>query len=230
MTLEESFKLIVMFFGLINSVAIFKMMMNKILQDLINTDEVASFINNIIIETKKEEKHNKVVEEIIKRLAENNLYIRPEKCKQKIKEIEFLGIVIGLDGVRIEKEKMKGVLDWLTFQEVKDIQKLLRLANYYWQFIKNFIFIARLLYDLMKKDQKWGQTERQKKVFRELKEKFTKKLAASDLDKKMRMKVNVLDYTTVKVVNNELDFILFSFFFILDLGKGCDVISYMTKV
>jgi len=81
MTLEESFELIVMFFGLINSVAIFKMMMNKILQDLINTDEVASFINNIIIETKKEEKHNKVVEEIIKRLAENNLYIRPEKCK-----------------------------------------------------------------------------------------------------------------------------------------------------
>jgi len=81
MTLEESFKLIVMFFGLINSVAMFKMMMNKILQDLINTDKVASFINNIIIETKKEEKHNKVVEEIIKRLAENNLYIRPEKCK-----------------------------------------------------------------------------------------------------------------------------------------------------
>jgi len=81
MTLEESFELIVMFFGLINSVAMFKMMMNKILQDLINTDEVASFINNIIIETKKEEKHNKVVEEIIKRLAENNLYIRPEKCK-----------------------------------------------------------------------------------------------------------------------------------------------------
>jgi len=81
MTLEESFELIVMFFGLINSVAMFKMMINKILQDLINTDEVASFINNIIIETKKEEKHNKVVEEIIKRLAENNLYIRPEKCK-----------------------------------------------------------------------------------------------------------------------------------------------------
>ena len=55
-------------------------------------------------------------------------------------------------------------------------------------------------------------------MFRELKEKFTKKLVASDLDIKMRMEVNVLDYTTVKVVNNELDFILFSFFFILDLG------------
>ena len=194
MTPEESFEPIVMFFGLINSVAMFQMMINKILQDLINTDK------------------------IIKRLAENNLYVRPEKYKQKIKKIGFLGVVIELDGVRIEKEKIKGVLDWLTFQEVKDIQKLLRLANYYWQFIKNFTSIARPLYDLMKKDQNWGQTKRQKKVFRKLKEKFTKKLVASDLDIKMRMEVNVLDYTTVKVVNNELDFILFSFFFILDLG------------
>ena len=124
-------------------------MMNKILQDLINTEEVTSFIDNIIVETEKEEKHDKVVEEIIKRLAENNLYMRPKKCKQKIKEMGLLGVVIGPDRVRIEKEKMKGVLDWLTSQEVKDIQKLLRLADYYWQFIKNFTSIARPFYDLM---------------------------------------------------------------------------------
>jgi len=61
----------------------------------------------------------------------------------------LLGVVIGPDRVRIEKEKMKRVLDWLTSQEVKDIQKLLRLANYYWQFIKNFTSIARPFYDLM---------------------------------------------------------------------------------
>jgi len=49
------------------------------------------------------------------------------------------------------KEKIKGVLDWLTSKGVKDIQKFLGPANYYQQFIKDFVSIARPLYDLVKK-------------------------------------------------------------------------------
>ena len=70
----------------------------------------------------------------------------------------------------MEKQKMKGVFDWLTPREVKDIQKFLRLSNYYQLFIKYFAVIARLLYDLAKKDQKQDWTERQEKVFQRLKE------------------------------------------------------------
>jgi len=70
-----------MFFGLTNSPAIFQTMMNKILQDLINTGEVVSFIDDVIVGIKGEEKHDKVVKEVIKRLAENYLYVKPEKCK-----------------------------------------------------------------------------------------------------------------------------------------------------
>jgi len=55
--------------------------MNEILQDLINTGKVASFINNIIIGTETEEGHNELVEEVVRRLAENNLYVKLEKCK-----------------------------------------------------------------------------------------------------------------------------------------------------
>jgi len=57
------------------------MIMNKILQDLINTGEVASFISNIIVGTEEKEGYDEVVEEVVKRLVENNLYIKPEKCK-----------------------------------------------------------------------------------------------------------------------------------------------------
>ena len=67
--------------------------------------------------------------------------------------------------IKIEEKEVKRLLDWLTPKEVKDIQKFLGLANYYWQFIKNFAAIARLLYDLVKKNQKWDWTERQEKVF-----------------------------------------------------------------
>jgi len=53
-----------------------------------------------------------------------------------VKEVGFLEMIIGSEGIKIEEEKMKGVLDWLTLQGVKDIQKFLGLANYYYQFIK----------------------------------------------------------------------------------------------
>jgi len=120
-----------MFFGLTNSPVTFQIMINKILWNLINTGEVASFINDVIVETEEEEEHDEVVEEIVKTLAKNDLYVKPEKCKWKIRKVRSLRVVIGLEEIKIAKEKVKRVLDWLTPKEVKDIQKFLGLANYY---------------------------------------------------------------------------------------------------
>ena len=102
-------------------------------------------------------------------------------------------MVIGPEGIKMEEEKVRGVLDWLTLKGVKDIQNFLGLANYYQQFIKDFTSIARPLHDLMKKDQKWDWMEKQEKVLNKLKKRFTKKLvlAVLDLDKKMRIKVDM---------------------------------------
>ena len=175
--------------------------MNEILWNLINTGAVRSFIDDVIVGKEEEEENDEVVEKVMKRLAENNLYVKLEKCKWKVREVEFLEVVIGLEGIKMEEEKMKRVLYWLTPKEVKNIQKFLELANYYQQFIKDFSVIARLLYNLMKKDQ--NQTERQKKVFQELNERFTKELvtAAPNLDKKMKMKVDILNYATGEVLS-----------------------------
>ena len=81
MTLEGLFESIVIFFGLTNSSVIFQTMMNKILQNLFNTGEVASFIDNVIVGIEEEEEYDKVVEKVVKRLAENDIYIKLEKCK-----------------------------------------------------------------------------------------------------------------------------------------------------
>ena len=59
------------------------------------------------------------------------MYIKLEKCKWKVKEVEFLEVVIGPEGIKIEEEKVKEVLDWPILKYVKDIQKFLGLANYY---------------------------------------------------------------------------------------------------
>ena len=100
--------------------------------------------------------------------------------------MEFLGVVIGLERIKMEKGKIKEVLEWPTPKCVKDVQKFLGLVNYYCRFIEDFASIARPLHDMVKKDKKWDWTEKQEKVFKELKERFTKEpvLAASDLDKK----------------------------------------------
>ena len=96
-----------------------------------------------------------MVAEVIKRLEENDLYVKLEKYKWKVREVEFLGVVIGLEGIKMEKEKVKGVLEWPTLKCVKDVQKFLGLANYYRWFIEGFEIVARPLHDVVKKDKKW---------------------------------------------------------------------------
>jgi len=120
-----------MFFGLTNSPATFQAMMNKLLRDLINTEKVAAFIDNMIVRTETEEGHDELVAEVIRRLEENNLYVKPKKCKWKVREVGFLGVIIGLDGIKMEEEKVKGIVEWPTPKCVKDVQKFLGLANYY---------------------------------------------------------------------------------------------------
>jgi len=206
-TPERFFEPTVMFFGLTNSPATFQAMMNELLRDLINTEKVAVFINDVIVGTEIEEGHNELVAEVIRRLEENDLYVKPEKCKWKVKEVGFLGVVIGPDGIRMEKEKVKGVLEWLTPKCVKDVQKFLGLVNYYHWFIEGFVSVARPLHDMVKKDKKWDWTERQEKVFRELKEWFTKEpvLAALDINKKIRMEVDASDYAMGGVLSMECE-------------------------
>jgi len=85
-------------------------MMNEILRDLINEEKVAVFVDDVLVGTETEEGHDEIVEEILKRLEENDLYIKSEKCMWKVWKIGFLGIVIGPNGIEMEKEKIDGVL------------------------------------------------------------------------------------------------------------------------
>jgi len=75
-----SFEPTVMFFGMTNSPAMFQAMMNEILRDMINKGKVAAFVDDMLVETEIEERHNKIVEEVLKRLEENDLYVKLEKC------------------------------------------------------------------------------------------------------------------------------------------------------
>jgi len=89
-----------------------------------------------------------------------------------VREVGFLEVVIGPEGIKMEEEKVKEVLEWLTLKCIKDVQKFLGLANYYRQFIQGFASIVRPLHDMVKKDRKWEWTEKQERTFEELKKRF----------------------------------------------------------
>ena len=198
-----SFEPTVMFFGMTNSPATFQAMMNEILRNLINEGKVAAFVDDVLVETETEEGHDEIVKEILRRLEENNLYIKPEKCVWKVRKIRFLGVVIGPNGIEMEKEKVNGVLSWPQPKNVKDIRKFLGLANYYRRFIKDFARVARPINMLTRKDVKWQWGVEQQKAFDELKGMFTTKpvLAALDLDKEFRVEANVSNYATGGVLS-----------------------------
>ena len=80
-TPEGSFEPMVIFFGLTNLPVTFQTMMNKLLRDLINIGKVAAFIDNVTVETETEEGHDEIVVEVIRKMEENDLYVKPEKYK-----------------------------------------------------------------------------------------------------------------------------------------------------
>ena len=177
---EGLFEPTVMFFGLTNSPATFQAMMNDLLREIV---------------TETEEGYDEIVEEVLKRLEENDLFVKPEKCVWKVKEVGFLEVIIGEDGVRMEKEKVQRVIEWPVPKSMKDVQKFLGLANYYRQFVKDFATIAKPLHETTRKDRKWCWGEKQQKAFEELKRKFTMEpvLVTSNLNKEMRVEADASD-------------------------------------
>jgi len=159
------YELVVMFFGMTDSPATFQGMMNEILRDMINEGKVAAFVDGVLIGTEMEEGHNKIVEEVLRRLEENNLYVKLEKCTWKVQKVNFLGVVMGQGKIEIKEEKVAGVLNWSVPKMVRDIRKFLGLANYYRRFVKDFAKLARPLNNLMRKEEKWKWGDEQQTAF-----------------------------------------------------------------
>ena len=191
----RAYKPTVMYFGLTNSPATFQTIINDLFQDLINQGNTATFIDNILIITDTKEGHNKLVKKVLGRLEENNLFIKPEKCKWKVREVEFLEVVIGPKGVEMQKEKVDRVLNWPVPRNIKEVQKFLGLANYYRQFIKNFARIATLLHVLVRKEQKWKWEQKQEEAFI-----IEPVLAIPDIDKEMKVEADASDYAIGEVL------------------------------
>ena len=201
------FEPVVMFFGMTNSPATFQEIMNKILRDMINEGKVVAFMDDVLVGTEAEEGHSEVMEEVLRRLEENDLYVKPEKCMWKVQKVPFLGVVMGEGKVEMKEDKMEGVLKWPTSQCMKDVRKFLGFANYYRQFVKDFAKVALPMNRLTRKDEKWKWGKEQQAAFEQLKAVFTTRpvLATPELDKEFRVEADASNFATGGVLSVKCD-------------------------
>jgi len=140
------------------------MMMNRIFQAQVAHGWLLVYMDDIAIHTKP--KHNETEEQhqkqhktlthlILDILEKNNLYLKPEKYKFLKREIDYLGVIIGNNMIRMDPSKLKGIADWTTSTTPTDIQKFLAFTGYYRYFIPNYLKITQPLLDLTKKATPW---------------------------------------------------------------------------
>ncbi|QRW06191.1 Retrotransposable element Tf2 protein [Ceratobasidium sp. AG-Ba] len=144
------YEYLVMPFGLKNAPAVLQRMMNDIFRHLLGVTVVV-YMDDILIFSEKEENHAEHVKEVLKILRENNLYAKLSKCEFFVKKVIFLGLVITPEGISMEEEKIKAIMEWGAPRKIKEVQAFLGFVNFYRRFIAEFSKIARPLHDLTKK-------------------------------------------------------------------------------
>jgi len=103
----------VMFFGLMNSPATFQMMMNEIFATELRERWVSIYMDDILIHTNEDiDNHRKCVHHILKKLEDNDLFLKPEKCIFEQEHVEFLGVVLQGGTIQMDPTKIKTVADW----------------------------------------------------------------------------------------------------------------------
>jgi hypothetical protein len=194
-----------MFFGLTNSPATFQALMNSIFADLIAKGTVAVYLDNVLIYTKTIKEHREITREVLRCLEENDLYLRPAKCKFECTEVKYLSMLIQENHVSMNLAKVQAVTNWPAPRNLKDVRGFLGFADFYRRFIEGFVRIARPLNDLTRKDVPWSWGQSRQEVFSELKARFTSSpvLVMWQPDLETRMEVNALAFATGGVISQK---------------------------
>src|SRR5438128_7938072 len=192
-----------MYFGFTNAPATFQTMMNNVLADLIEQKKVTVYLDDILIYTKTVEENRKITKEVLKRLKENDLFCKPEKCFFEKERIEYLGMMISHGKVEMDPVKVAGVLEWPSPTKVKQVQAFLGFANFYRRFIKDFSKHAKPLTILTQKDQPWVWGDEQEEAFKTLKDAFTSApiLRIPDDVNQFRLETDSSDFATGAVLS-----------------------------
>ena len=194
-----------MFFGLCNSLATFQTMMNEIFQDMIHKRWIIIYMDDIFIFTKTIEENVKCIKRVLQRLADNDLYLKPEKCIFWTKEVEYLGMIISENQLWMDLVKLWGIAEWPAPTNVKNVRSFLGFGNCYHQFIHNYGNITRPLNDLLGKNKTFEWSQECQETFKLLKRKFQESLVLlmPDMTKLFVVESDTLNYVSGAVLRQQ---------------------------
>ncbi|KAG5718343.1 hypothetical protein E4T56_gene8366 [Termitomyces sp. T112] len=166
------FEHLVMPFGMTNSPATFQYFMNDIFHNM-NDIFVIVYLDDILIYSNSPAEHLEHICHVLERLQEYHLHTKPEKCSFHTAEVEYLGVIVTPDGVRMDPAKVDVILNWPSLRNVKEVQSFLGFANFYRCFIDNYSGITKPLNQLTRKDTPWDWDSKCQSMFLLLKKAFT---------------------------------------------------------
>ena len=166
------YEYLVMPFGLCNAPASFQAMMNEILSDLLDVGVIV-YIDDILIYSKTEEEHKKLVRTVVERLKNHGLCGSIDKSCFHVAEVEFLGFIVGIEGIKMNQKKIEEILNWQSPASTKHVQQFLGFANFYRRFILNYSTVCKPLTELTKKEVPFLWSPECEQAFQELKRRFT---------------------------------------------------------
>jgi len=180
-----------MFFGLTNSPATFQAMINTLFQMLIASRDLTVYMDDMAIHTGRNKgemeeehikQHRRIVSEVLTILEENNLYLNIDKCEFEQDHINFLGVQVENNQLKMEEGKISKVKSWVLPRNLREVRRFLGFMGYYRYFIKGYSAIAKQLLELTKQSTPWHWDTPQQQAFDNLKERMCEKLVLQQPD------------------------------------------------
>ena len=150
-THKGHYEFLVISFGFMNEPSTFKGLMNSIFKPFL-IKFVVLFFDNTIIYINFQEERDKHVDRVIQLQNEKHLYAKPSKCFSRVNEVDYLGHIVSREGVKVDPNKMKSMMDWMVPKTLKNLRGFLSLIGHYHKFVQNYGRIRKPITTLTNKD------------------------------------------------------------------------------
>jgi hypothetical protein len=196
------FESLVMPFGLTGAPASFQRFINDTLRDYLDVFCTA-YLDDILIYSRTRAEHTRHVQQVLQRLRVAGLYAKISKCEFYVPETKFLGLIVGGEGIRMDPDKVKAVVDWETPSCLTDVQAFIGFGNFYRRFIRSFSSIIRPLVNLTRKGVPFQWSAACQEAFETLKAAFVNApiLKPFDWTKDVVLETDASDYVSAGVLS-----------------------------